>query len=706
MGSPRGHAPRRRRGRTRGSRAHRGARARGRAGRNRRRPAVGARARRRRGGDRYAGGLPVQGPGDVRRRGRRVLLRARAARRRARLTARRSAAARGRRAVGQRQVVRASGRPAARARRRRAARERRLDAGADPTRRAAAARAPPRDPPARARTQRACSRSTSSRSCSRSARTRRSARSSSPRSSATARDREGRCVVVLTVRADFYGRCAAYPELSRLLGANHVLVGQMSRDELRRAIERPAQRVGLTVEPELVEALLTDVDGRPGALPLLSTALLELWSGRDGSRLRLAAYARSGGVQGAVARWPRTRSCGSTPRSRRRRASCMLRLADEDESGAIVRRRIELAELDCRAQPARSSTGSPTAACSRSPTAPSRSPTRRCCANGRGCAAGSTRTSQGRRLHRRLRDVRARVGRRRSRPRRALPRRAPRLGARVGGRPRGRAERDRARVPGREPEGERTRPAPPAHGARGRRLAARARRDRRPRRARPARQGARRGHRGGGAGPRRSGARRRPTSTARSCSPARARRWTTRSQTRSNLLAALLKSPAAIGVLRGDGDGLTSLALSPDDRTLAFVDADGTLQPDRYPARCARWRGRSPSPASRAAGSDALRFSDDGSRLAVGGAEPVILDARTQRVLAQAAHVERFIYGPALLAGRAHAVRRSSTTYRAGSLVQRFDARSGRPLGEPRVRRPRRRPRAVARWSRATAGAS
>ena len=162
----------------------------------------------------------------------------------------------------------------------------------------------------------------------------------------TARD----CVVVLTVRADFYGRCAAYPELSRLLGANHVLVGPMSRDELRRAIERPAQRVGLTVEPELVDALLTDVEGRPGALPLLSTALLELWSARDGSQLRLAAYARSGGVQGAVARLAEDAFVRLDPGQQAEARNLMLRLADEDESGAIVRRRIELAELGRGAQ--------------------------------------------------------------------------------------------------------------------------------------------------------------------------------------------------------------------------------------------------------------------------------------------------------------------------------------------------------------------
>ena len=161
-----------------------------------------------------------------------------------------------------------------------------------------------------------------------------------------ARDRDGRCLVVLAVRADFYGRCAAYPELSRLLGANHVLVGPMSRDELRRAIERPAQRVGLSVEPELVEALLTDVEGRPGALPLLSTALLELWRRRDGSRLRLAAYARSGGVQGAVARLAEDAFVQLDPAQQAEARKLLLRLADEDESGAIVRRRIGLAELE------------------------------------------------------------------------------------------------------------------------------------------------------------------------------------------------------------------------------------------------------------------------------------------------------------------------------------------------------------------------
>ena len=134
------------------------ARARGRAGGERRRAAVRARARGPgrpcRGARRRTGGLPLQGPGVVRYRGRGVLLRARTAGRRAGRAARRRAAARGRRPLGQRQVVRGQGGAAAGTGRRRPAGEQRVGTGADAARRAAAARAAPREPPARSRVAR------------------------------------------------------------------------------------------------------------------------------------------------------------------------------------------------------------------------------------------------------------------------------------------------------------------------------------------------------------------------------------------------------------------------------------------------------------------------------------------------------------------------------------------------------------------------
>ena len=162
---------------------------------------------------------------------------------------------------------------------------------------------------------------------------------------ASARDPRRRAVVLLAIRADFYGRCAAYPELARLLAANHVLVGPMRRDELRRAIELPSSRAGLEVEPEVTDALLAGVEGEPGALPLLSTSLLELWQRRDGNVLRFADYEVVGGVEGAVARLAERAYERLTPEQREMARRILLRLVTEGEGAEVVRRRAARAEL-------------------------------------------------------------------------------------------------------------------------------------------------------------------------------------------------------------------------------------------------------------------------------------------------------------------------------------------------------------------------
>src|SRR5262249_7043582 len=82
-----------------------------------------------------------------------------------------------------------------------------------------------------------------------------------------------------------------------LVGPNHVLLGPMSPSELRRAIQGPAERTGLEVEPALADALVDEVAGEAGGLPLLSTALLDLWRERKDHSLTLAAYARTGAVR-------------------------------------------------------------------------------------------------------------------------------------------------------------------------------------------------------------------------------------------------------------------------------------------------------------------------------------------------------------------------------------------------------------------------
>ena len=163
--------------------------------------------------------------------------------------------------------------------------------------------------------------------------------------------RESAGVVVIALRADFYGRCAEYPALSRLLSSNHVLVGPMQAEELRRAVVCPAQRVGLAVEDELVQRLVDDVEDAPGALPLLSTALLELWQHRDGRRLRVATYERTGGVHGAVARLAEAAYDQLDEEQRELARRVLLQLVEVDDEGSVERRRFPLTELGAKAEP-------------------------------------------------------------------------------------------------------------------------------------------------------------------------------------------------------------------------------------------------------------------------------------------------------------------------------------------------------------------
>ncbi|MGH2716372.1 MAG: hypothetical protein ACRDM7_21305, partial [Thermoleophilaceae bacterium] len=162
-----------------------------------------------------------------------------------------------------------------------------------------------------------------------------------------AEDRDRRIQVVIAVRADFYGRCATHDRFARLVGANQVLVGPMRRDELRRAIEQPARRVGLRVERSLTDALIADVLAEPGGLPLLSAALLEQWRERDGRVMRRAAYDRTGGVRGAVGRLAEEMYTQLSEPERHAARRILLRLADAGEQETtFVRRRVALEELD------------------------------------------------------------------------------------------------------------------------------------------------------------------------------------------------------------------------------------------------------------------------------------------------------------------------------------------------------------------------
>jgi WD40 repeat protein len=153
-----------------------------------------------------------------------------------------------------------------------------------------------------------------------------------------------RCVVV--VRGDHVERLAEHATFTDRVGSGLVLVPALTDDELREVVEEPAAAVGLAVDPDLVDAVVADVRGRPGALPLLSTALVGTWEARVEDRLSLAGYIEAGGVAGALTRSAESAYALLDEQARTVARRLLVRLADTDEGGALVRRPAPLAELD------------------------------------------------------------------------------------------------------------------------------------------------------------------------------------------------------------------------------------------------------------------------------------------------------------------------------------------------------------------------
>jgi WD40 repeat protein len=159
---------------------------------------------------------------------------------------------------------------------------------------------------------------------------------------------QGPVIVVLTLRADFYAHCFEFENLRPALEKWQVLIAPMNIGELRRAIEEPARRDNWEFEPELVETILREVGSEPGALPLLSHALLETWERRRGRRLTHKGYAESGGVRQAIAQTAKTVYEQLTPEERLIARRIFVSLTELGKNAPDTRRRAPLSELSPR----------------------------------------------------------------------------------------------------------------------------------------------------------------------------------------------------------------------------------------------------------------------------------------------------------------------------------------------------------------------
>ena len=146
--------------------------------------------------------------------------------------------------------------------------------------------------------------------------------------------------LVLAMRADRLTDVSAHPDFARLLERGLHLLGSMSEQGLREAVQAPARQAGLLIEPGLVDLLVGEVDGRPGALPMLSHALRETWERREGNTLTVSGYTATGGIRRAVAQSAEKVYASVDPEHQDMLRDLVLRLVTSGVEGEPVRSRV------------------------------------------------------------------------------------------------------------------------------------------------------------------------------------------------------------------------------------------------------------------------------------------------------------------------------------------------------------------------------
>jgi hypothetical protein len=163
-----------------------------------------------------------------------------------------------------------------------------------------------------------------------------------------------RCVLLFTVRADFYAELMTCP-LWPLGPGERFEVVPLAGAALARAIQQPAADVGVHLETELVQRLVDDAAGEPGVLPFVQETLVLLWHQRRRRLLTEVAYDRLGGegrsaLTAAIAEKADATVSALTPRQRAIARRILLRLVQLGEGRQDTRRQEQVEALHSSAE--------------------------------------------------------------------------------------------------------------------------------------------------------------------------------------------------------------------------------------------------------------------------------------------------------------------------------------------------------------------
>jgi len=111
--------------------------------------------------------------------------------------------------------------------------------------------------------------------------------------------------VAVTMRSDYIGDCAQFPDLTQIMNKSHYLIPQMTRDQQEMAIEGPIAVGGGKITRRLTQQLLNDVGNSPDQLPILQHALMRTWdywvhNREEGEPIDLRHYIAIGRLEEAL----------------------------------------------------------------------------------------------------------------------------------------------------------------------------------------------------------------------------------------------------------------------------------------------------------------------------------------------------------------------------------------------------------------------
>lgn len=160
--------------------------------------------------------------------------------------------------------------------------------------------------------------------------------------------------VLVCLRSDFVQQAMELPldmqgkKLGSLLSdpKHGYWLDPLQESQLCETIVTPAARVGLRLQPGLLERIVEELDAQPGALPLLQLTLEQLWLHRQDGCLTQESFARIGGVLGVLLAQADRVIDSFDPELAGPAQQLLLRMGSGFSTGGQpVRRRVSLASL-------------------------------------------------------------------------------------------------------------------------------------------------------------------------------------------------------------------------------------------------------------------------------------------------------------------------------------------------------------------------